>query len=160
MADFFIIDYLYRDADNYKTYLRVAIPGDMDDDKIVFMKELLTRGNGFIPGQVGLPDLQMNFNAGVTFWDDERDHPFHELQGIKRSDHAPPDVMLLNSLTSEDFLDQVASVIEWDEEYRPDFHSAMAELKKKWDRDPDEFMRKAKKALEEQQRADRASIAF
>jgi hypothetical protein len=56
--------------------------------------------------------------------------------------------MMLNSLTAADLLDKALGVIQWDEDYRPDFHGAMAELKKEFDRDPDAFMKKVIEQIE------------
>jgi hypothetical protein len=148
MRNFLVLGYTYRDADNYKVSLQVAVPGELSDQDVNRLLVRLADGEGFVPGQIGLPDLQMNFNGGITYWDEERDHPFHEIDDITVVERAPNGSMMLNSLTAADLLDKALGVIQWDEDYRPDFHGAMAELKKEFDRDPDAFMKKVIEQIE------------
>lgn len=148
MSKFLLLDYKYRDSDNYKTSLLAAVPGELDNEDVTRLFIRLSDSEGFIPGQIGLPDLQMNFNEGMTFWDDERDHPFHEIDEVSTVDTVPLGTMLLNSLTAEDLLEKAVGVLYWDEDYRPDFHGAMAELKKEYDQDPDAFMKKVLDQIE------------
>jgi len=143
MSEFLLVSYTYRDADNYRTSLAVALPGEADSKAVDDLFGRLDAEGGFVPGQVGLPDLQMNFNEGMTFWDEERDHPFHEIDDISVVSAVPPGTMVLNSLSATDLIENVAAVTAWDDAYRPDFHGAMAELKMEYDRDPDAFMARA-----------------
>lgn len=140
MTEFLLVSYTYRDADNYKTSMVVGVPGGADKKALDALFDRLDAGEGFVPGQIGLPDLQMNFNAGITFWDEERDHPFHEIDDVSVVSSVPRGTMVLNSLSATDLIDNVAAVTEWDDAYRPDFHGAMAEMKMEYDRDPDAFM--------------------
>jgi hypothetical protein len=121
----------------------VAVPGEVDKRGADRLFDRLASGEGFVPGQIGLPDLQINFNEGMTFWDDERDHPFHEIDEVAPVDTLPAGTMVLNSMTARDLAEAAAGILSWDAEYRPDFHGAMAALKTDYDRDPDAFMAKA-----------------
>lgn len=142
MSNFLLLAYTYRDADNYKTSLSVAVPGDVDKKGADRLYDRLASDEGFVPGQIGLPDLQINFNEGMTFWDDERDHPFHEIYEVAPADTLPAGTMVLNSMTARDLAEAVEAIPSWDAGYRPDFHGAMAALKADYDRDPDAFMAK------------------
>lgn len=140
MNEFLLVTYTYRDADNYRTSLVVAVPGGADNKAIDDLFGRLDAEGGFVPGQIGLPDLQMNFNEGMTFWDEERDHPFHEIDDISVVSAVPSGTMVLNAISAELLIGNAAAVTKWDDAYRPDFHGAMAELKMEYDRDPDAFM--------------------
>lgn len=49
------IDYLYRDASNYKQHNSCIIAGEISDSQIETIMECLSEGEYFIPEQVGLP---------------------------------------------------------------------------------------------------------
>ena len=66
------IDFLYRDASNYKKWNTVIVKGKMTDDMIESIIDSLEDGEYFIPEQVGLPVERFeNFT--------EDDHMYCEL---------------------------------------------------------------------------------
>lgn len=79
-----IIEYMYRDASNYKQYHSVVIEGELTWAEI---EPYLDKGEYFIPGQVGLPELQWRFPSFPS----EDDHVWHELheEGITFTDVQP-----------------------------------------------------------------------
>lgn len=71
------VNYLYRDAANYKLYTSVIIPGVLSNEQERVIRGCLFDGEWFLPAQVGLPDDN-------KFLGSEDDHPFFEWIGIKR----------------------------------------------------------------------------
>lgn len=70
------IDYSYRDADNYKQHARAYFKGTLSDAQIADIRSVLDDGTYFIPGQVGMDELQWKFPSFPT----DSDHVWHELQ--------------------------------------------------------------------------------
>ena len=68
------IDYLYRDADNYKMPNSVVVKGLLSEDQKKIIMSNLQDGEFFIPSQVGLPETRVD-----EYWDMESDHVFFEL---------------------------------------------------------------------------------
>jgi hypothetical protein len=83
-----LIDYTYRDASNNKVHDCVILDGRLTEHQIEKMLASLFENEKFIPGQVGLQDLQDKFEAGRE-WDDEEDHVWHELVAIQYIDREP-----------------------------------------------------------------------
>lgn len=111
--------YLYRDGDNYKISSSETFVGVLDEAMTqAFRAHLDLEGGGdigsFIPGQVGLADLQDKF-LGPTAWDPERDHPWHEVLAIEKTDQPAT-----TSITVAEFLEQVLST-RWNAEWLPAF---------------------------------------
>jgi hypothetical protein len=77
------LDYLYRDAANWKTSEFAYLAGDLTDEQIETLNELAGEPV-FIPGQIGLPDLQENLGSL-----DENSHVWHEIVSVERSGFAP-----------------------------------------------------------------------
>lgn len=79
------IDYLYRDASNYKVFNSEVVSGVFSSADIQEMKTCLSDGEFFIPEQVGLPE-----NRFDSLSDD--DHIWFELYpetDISETDAAP-----------------------------------------------------------------------
>jgi len=69
-----VIGYLYRDGGNYKSYGYVALAGVFTDRQRKAITRTLDEGLYFIPGQVGMPELQAKLGA----IDPDADHVWHE----------------------------------------------------------------------------------
>ena len=67
------INYLYRDADNYKVHNECVVQGTISAEQIAVVLECLDEGEYFIPHLVGLPEKRFD-----TF-DPQVDHPYFEL---------------------------------------------------------------------------------
>lgn len=67
------INYLYRDADNYKVHNECVVQGTISAEPIAVILECLDEGEYFIPHLVGLPEKRFD-----TF-DPQVDHPYFEL---------------------------------------------------------------------------------
>jgi hypothetical protein len=105
-----LISYMYRDAGNYKQFRDVVAAGRITREQFDRFVENLDEGFRFVPGQVGLPDLQGMFDDG---WDDDLDHPYHELLTITFTS-AAADV----APTAEELAEALATTA-WDPVYLP-----------------------------------------
>ena len=81
------IEYLYRDASNFKHTARIVLEGPMTDEDALMIRGKLLDGSYFIPSQVGLPDLQSYFLRFGPYT--EHDHVFHELLDVEKTSEAP-----------------------------------------------------------------------
>ena len=70
------INYLYRDADNYKVHNECVVQGTISAEQIAVILECLDEGEYFIPHLVGLPEKRFD-----TF-DPQVDHPYFEFRRI------------------------------------------------------------------------------
>lgn len=76
------ISYMYRDGANYKEGERVVIAGRLT---LAEVEECLDDEDGFIPGDVGLPELQERLQ-GFPSGDD---HVWHELEEMEPTAEEP-----------------------------------------------------------------------
>jgi len=76
------INYLYRDADNYKAYNECIVAGEITQQQIDAIIGSLEDGEYFIPRLVGLPEKKFDT------YDPQVDHPFFELNedGFEHTD--------------------------------------------------------------------------
>jgi hypothetical protein len=124
------ISYTYRDADNYAVARDVVLKGLPGKDDLAKISEKLSNMGGelnvgelgyFVPGQIGLPDLQNDFIGGQSAWIEERDTPFHMIDDISPTTlPADADMPRFAELVSK------ISEVTWDEGYRPPFYGDMA----------------------------------
>ena len=68
------IEFLYRDASNYKFYHEVVVAGCISDSQVDTIISTLDDGEYFIPSVVGLP-----CDYATGFDENEDDHPWCEL---------------------------------------------------------------------------------
>lgn len=77
-----VLEYLYRDAGNYKAFGEVLLTGAWSPDRASRIEELLGGERWFVAAQVGVPPLHHQlwaFSGGPT----DDDHAFHELVRIR-----------------------------------------------------------------------------
>lgn len=67
------INYLYRDADNYKMHNECVIAGSISEEQKAIILESLDAGEYFIPHKVGLPERRFDY------FGPEVDYPWFEL---------------------------------------------------------------------------------
>ena len=104
------IYYLYRDGANNKQAGEEVLAGTLTADQIADIRRVCDEGVWFIPGDVGLPELQEVWvKKGYPLT--EQDHVWHELQDIASTDD-PPTL----PLTAGAFYGQFVSVADWDVE--------------------------------------------
>lgn len=110
---FTIVEYLYRDASNYKAFGAVALPGALTEEQIDAFREDYV-DNDFLPAQVGLPALQSELLAHGGS-DGEDDHIWHEITDIRVEDNASDAThQPLRPMTAAEFVAQFDG-IDWDE---------------------------------------------
>lgn len=123
------VSYQYRDADNYKVGRDVVFFGKISPWDLKLIALCLDEGEYFIPGAVGIADLQDSFES-PSRWDPERDGPYHQITGIELTDDEPTDEL---ARSIGDFADHMAehgllglaSKSGWDEAYKPSFYPEM-----------------------------------
>lgn len=80
-----LINYMYRDASNYKKTNVAVLRGRISLEQIGLIQSSLDDDEFFIPGQVGLKDLQGEFEHGGG-WDEDDDHVWHTISLIEYTD--------------------------------------------------------------------------
>lgn len=109
------LHYEYADASNYKMAGTALFAGQISFDELVTLFRACEKGeDGFIPGQVGLPDLQER----LADWNEETDHPWHELTKLELTSAGPKFDDVPDTRTISQFVAEIAQV-EWDDAYRP-----------------------------------------
>lgn len=83
------MEYLYRDAGNYKSWGAVVVANAPDPmpptEAEAVARASLIDGNWFVAASAGVPDLR------AAEWDDELDHDWHELHGFTETARQPDD---------------------------------------------------------------------
>lgn len=88
------ISYMYRDADNYKTWNEEVLKGEISAQQLMTIVDCLEDKMYFIPSQVGLPEVRFD---DVT----EADHCWFELcpeQDFSTTAHEPTIDMTVDKL--------------------------------------------------------------
>lgn len=81
-----VLEYMYRDASNYKQHHSVVLRGRLSETE---MKPYLIDGMFLIPSSVGLPDLQERFRDQGFKYPNEDDHVWHEVVNLKPTNDTP-----------------------------------------------------------------------
>ncbi len=77
------IEYLYRDAGNFKVYGEAVLSGEIPDD--LDLSEVLIDGYAFVPEDTGLPPLREGLGPYVP----DLDLDWHEVLLVERTEAAP-----------------------------------------------------------------------
>ncbi|NMP24910.1 hypothetical protein [Sulfobacillus harzensis] len=102
------IAYLYRDGANNKQGGEVVLAGALSDEQIADIRHACDDGQWFIPGDVGLPELQAVWvEKGYPLTAD--DHVWHELVDFEATADSPTLAM-----TAAAFYERFVSVAHWD----------------------------------------------
>ena len=126
------INYLYRDASNYKAHGEIFVEGFLSQDEKDFIFRILDDGESFIPEQVGFPPLQDE----LLEYEEENgdDHVWHELSLINEIDKKDCTVPDNEIWTKENLLSAFKEVKDlggWDES----FGGSLLESGSSFDRD-------------------------
>lgn len=113
------IAYMYRDGDNFKQSETIVIKGPVGPGELRLLSHVLDEAQYFIPGQIGLPDLQERFNGGQAQWNDERDHVWHELGNVSFTDLKATCEVPWDTVRSHLLQVLLARNNGWDTNYRP-----------------------------------------
>lgn len=104
------MEYLYRDASNYKAYAPPLImAGPATEADLARIRAALDVDGLFICEQVGLPPAEFETGAFGLY---EDDHAWHELSVLELTNAAPN-----TPITFADIQLRFASVGEWNSEY-------------------------------------------
>lgn len=115
------MEYLYRDASNYKSPNQVIVAGTITEEQKEAILQTLEDGTYFIPEQVGL-DLYRGWD--IT----EDDHPFCELD-VEKDFYETEEAADDENFTVDDLVAAFLSTGgKWDaDEYTPDYESCECE---------------------------------
>jgi hypothetical protein len=97
-----LVEYMYRDASNYKLFAAEILPGDLSREEIIEIFDLTKDSlcpdsHFFYPGQIGL-DAPTFVSKGYEAYDD--DPEWHELLVISHSEKEPT-----TTISAEAFLE-------------------------------------------------------
>lgn len=115
-----LVDYLYRDAGNFKAFGSVALIGMLGAEEIKRARSCFDGDGLFVAEQIGVPPLYAElykWSGGPT----ASDHCWHELEDITASSSVelPPDTPQCGGAV--EFLDRLLSVGAWDVSLSPHF---------------------------------------
>ncbi len=82
MREYSVMEYLYRDANNFKGFGQILLTGSISGDYIAQVESLLDSGEFFVAEQVNIPTLYSQlwkYSNGQTI----ADHAFHELSRFR-----------------------------------------------------------------------------
>jgi hypothetical protein len=113
--------YQYRDASDQKITMTIVMEGSLTREELKRLKSSFKAGVLFVPGQVGLMDLQNSFRGRKREWDPDYDYPYHTIDGIFTRSKAPP---TQGAPKAADLLARFEAV-EWDDNYKPPFYEEM-----------------------------------
>src|SRR5437899_1199160 len=104
------LDYLYRDAGNFKAFGTTAVIGGLSEVDRQEIRNRLDGGEYFIAEQVGLPPLHeelYRWSNGAT----NSDHCWHEFVGF-RDVNEPPD-KCLHAIEAKLLVERFRQITEW-----------------------------------------------
>lgn len=90
-----ILEYLYRDGSNWKTWKRVRLREDRERGQVAALLGTLMADGQFSAQMVGLPDLRPHHQA-IYGGDDILDHCWHELHSLRPAMPDEHDVEMLS----------------------------------------------------------------
>ena len=102
-----IIEYLYRDASNYKQWNKAVIRGELSSEQLERIEARLFDGEFFVPRSVGLPEQR------ITDYRTDDDHCWFEwdMCDVPEFTEAPPTV----DMDAEELVRRFEQVSQWDE---------------------------------------------
>ncbi len=82
MSDYTVMEYIYRDVNNFKAFGMILLSGDITEGFLSEIKIYLDYGEYFVAEQVNIPVLYEHlwkFSSGPTM----ADHAFHEFSDFR-----------------------------------------------------------------------------
>ena len=114
-----VLDYLYRDAANWKSWGKVLLRGAVTVADVARIESKLEAGEFFIPEQIGFESLTTTLfsaAAGIS----QNDHLWHEFKTVRAA--TPEEVVELSVWgTTEDLLATVDRVGKWNLTSSPNY---------------------------------------
>jgi len=84
MNNYYVLEYLYRDANNFKAFGQILVLGNISENYITEIKSYLDSGEFFVAEQVNIPALYTQlwkYSNGTTI----ADHAFHEFSSLRHA---------------------------------------------------------------------------
>lgn len=97
--EFMVLEYMYRDAGNFKTFGRLLLTGQ-DVATEAAIRECLEWENQFVAEQIGIPVLCEEHWAAVGEGPSDLDHAFHEFVGLRAAKAEELILPVWNSLSA------------------------------------------------------------
>lgn len=126
------LTYMYRDGDNYKTSRTIEFQGALTSPGALNAFALAFDASdcdwSFIPGQMGLADLQDSFGNTESRWDPERDHPWHVVTSITAVDAQIDSGDEMDDRSIDVFAKALCKHVltqGWDGNFKPECYEAM-----------------------------------
>lgn len=113
MKDYFVMEYLYRDANNFKAFGKILLDGKISENDVAQIMSSLEFGEYFIAEQVNIPVLYpqlWKYSNGPTI----ADHAYHELSGFHPASVHEIESMALWGQASVLFESFNHSSLQWD----------------------------------------------
>lgn len=104
------IDYMYRDASNYKLHHRRVFPGEITAAERDAIGAYLDDDVCFIPVQLGWEHL--GDDSGWNF-PSEDDHPWHELTWIEPTEAQPTEAQPTEYESIHEFVARFCAITKW-----------------------------------------------
>lgn len=82
MSNYSVMEYLYRDADNFKAWGKILLSETLSENDVTEIKSLLDYGEHFVAEEVDIPVLYQElwkYSNGPTV----SDHAYHEFSELR-----------------------------------------------------------------------------
>ncbi len=103
------VSYLYRDGANNKHGNDEVMAGTLTAEQVADIRRVCDEGIWFIPGEVGLSEIQTYWRDQGYAYPTDNDHAWCELNDPEPTDD-PPTV----EMTADAFYNRFVSISEWD----------------------------------------------
>lgn len=116
MQKFFIFEYFYRDAANYKVWGTLTLRGTATKSDLEVLATNFESGEFFIAEQLGIPPLYAalwEFSNGPSM-DDHVWHTFYALRPATEEDIKEPVFD-----TVKNFISKISAIKDWNQELSP-----------------------------------------
>lgn len=116
MADLSVLNYLFRDAANFKASGQLSLKGIASTAGLEIMRSRFESGEFFIAEQLGIPALYAElweFSDGAT----DDDHAWHTVDELRAATAAEMDLPTFDSI--ESFIEKIKHVEEWNAQLSP-----------------------------------------
>jgi hypothetical protein len=114
-----VLDYLYRDAANYKAWGAILLSGNPTDGEVGALRACLESGEYFVAEQVGIPPVYKELWE-LSGGPNEDDHALHEFVAVRAAKPDELDSMPIFGAWP-DLLEKFRQVSQWDYSLSPNY---------------------------------------
>lgn len=110
---YLVLEYLYRDASNYKAFGELWLTGSLSKEGRAALVDSLDSGEFFVAEQVGVPPLyeELYSESGGRTVDD---HAWHTFVGFRGENHLPSGATVWGKA-----IDLIAVIVAVEREWKP-----------------------------------------